>query len=388
MPDDVWDRFVGDTEASIRASAPKEPSARARMVTERLRQQDALVAREAKRRGRGAKSAARQAQPEAWRAGPDPFTEEVRRPRRRRGLGILGVLVAVAVLLVLLNPGAALSWLRGGGSDSSGLGPLPPETARPTAPPSERPVVGAATLDEPFAGSPAERYAHGAAGIVPPKAKAVGWMTSEQVAASLEQAKAFLVSANVDPATLRGARPAAALAAVDPRQTSIHSLYAQAFKKPDKKHDPLWIATRFDPSEVRVVEDAVRTRGRMTFREGEDRELALHADYTFVYPLVKAEGGSREVARTIVRRVIDFKVPDPTRFQVTKGKLYIAEYNQELSNSACFVDDGFLHPLFASDARAGAGSGGRGTGEPVDPYDRSRDINAGQEEGCLSTSRT
>ncbi|MEU6345316.1 hypothetical protein ABZ883_30690 [Streptomyces sp. NPDC046977] len=112
VPDDVWDRFVGDTEASIRASAPKEPSARARMVTERLRQQDVLAAREAKRRGRGAKSAARQAQPEPWRAGPDPFTEEVRRPRRRRGLGILGVVVAVAVLLVLLNPGATLSWLH------------------------------------------------------------------------------------------------------------------------------------------------------------------------------------------------------------------------------------------------------------------------------------
>ncbi|MDX3077071.1 hypothetical protein ACIP98_21525 [Streptomyces sp. NPDC088354] len=112
MPDDVWDRFVEDSEAAIRASAPKEPSARARMVTERLRQQDALAAREAKRRGRATKAAVRQPQPEAWRAGPDPFAEEVRRPRRRRGLGIIGVLVTVAVVLVALNPGAALSWFR------------------------------------------------------------------------------------------------------------------------------------------------------------------------------------------------------------------------------------------------------------------------------------
>ncbi|MFF3564825.1 hypothetical protein ACFYXS_32775 [Streptomyces sp. NPDC002574] len=387
MPDDVWDRFVEDSEAAIRASAPKEPSARARMVTERLRQQDALAAREAKRRGRAAKAAARrpQAQPEVWRAGPDPFAEEVRRPRRRRGLGILGVLVAVAVLLVALNPGAALSWFRGGDrADSSGPGPLALETERPTAPPSEQSFPGRPTVDAPFAGSPAERYAEGAAGIVPPEAKAVGWMTREQVATSLKQAKAFLVSGNIDPSTLRGARPEAALALVDPRQGGIQSLYDVAFKKPDKKHDPLWIASRFDPSEVRVLGNAVRTRGRMTFEEGEHRALAVHADYTFVYPLIKAEGGSREVARTIVRRVIDFEVPDPTRYGVTKGMLYISHYNQEMSNSACYVDDGFLHPEFGSDARTGA----RATGAPVDPYDRSRDLVSGPGEGCRRSSRT
>ncbi|TJZ99893.1 hypothetical protein FCI23_44130 [Actinacidiphila oryziradicis] len=44
LPDDVWEEFVHDTEASIRDSAPKEPSARARMVTERLRQQDQATA--------------------------------------------------------------------------------------------------------------------------------------------------------------------------------------------------------------------------------------------------------------------------------------------------------------------------------------------------------
>ncbi|MFD3451191.1 hypothetical protein ACFWVC_03345 [Streptomyces sp. NPDC058691] len=385
VPDDVWDRFVGDTEASIRASAPKEPSARARMVTERLRQQDALAAREAKRSGRAAKTAARQAQPEAWRAGPDPFAEAVRRPRRRRrGLGILGVLMAVAAVLVLLNPGAALSWLRGDRADSSGQGLLPPETARPTAPPSEKSFPGTPTREAPFAGSPAERYAQGAAGIVPPEAKAVGWMTREQVATSLKQAKAFLVSGNIDPATLRGARPEAALALVDPSQGGIHSLYDVAFKKPDKKHDPLWIASRFDPSEVRVLGNAVRTHGRMTFEEGEQGALAVHADYTFVYPLIKADGGSREVARTVVRRVIDFEVPNPERYRVTKGMLYISDYDQEISNSACFVDDGFLHPAFGSDA----GTGARGTGAPVDPYDRSRDLTSGPGEGCRSSSRT
>ncbi|WP_241911240.1 hypothetical protein [Streptomyces sp. DH-12] len=39
-PDDVWEKFLQDSRADIPASAPKEPSARARMVTERLRAMD------------------------------------------------------------------------------------------------------------------------------------------------------------------------------------------------------------------------------------------------------------------------------------------------------------------------------------------------------------
>ncbi|MGW0336009.1 hypothetical protein ACWD0J_29825 [Streptomyces sp. NPDC003011] len=36
IPDDVWEQFTRDTERDIRGSAPKEPSARARMVSEGL----------------------------------------------------------------------------------------------------------------------------------------------------------------------------------------------------------------------------------------------------------------------------------------------------------------------------------------------------------------
>ncbi|MGB8944757.1 MAG: hypothetical protein WCD21_31675, partial [Streptomyces sp.] len=46
MPDDVWERFERDSLRDIRASAPKEPSARARMVAERLRRLDEEAARQ------------------------------------------------------------------------------------------------------------------------------------------------------------------------------------------------------------------------------------------------------------------------------------------------------------------------------------------------------
>ncbi|MFD8817175.1 hypothetical protein ACFV23_38220 [Streptomyces sp. NPDC059627] len=39
IPDEVWEQFLRDTDRDIRKSAPKEPSARAREVTERLNKQ-------------------------------------------------------------------------------------------------------------------------------------------------------------------------------------------------------------------------------------------------------------------------------------------------------------------------------------------------------------
>ncbi|MFE0628236.1 hypothetical protein ACFW3D_14855 [Streptomyces sp. NPDC058864] len=394
VPDDVWDRFVQDSEAEIRASAPKEPSARARMVTERLRQQDAEAARRAKRKGRGNPPPAR---PEGWRTGPALYETEERGHRRRRWLGLVGVLVAVGVLLFALNPGWALDALRDSGSGGSAdpdPSPLPVETAKPTGAPSQEAFPDMPTIEDPFAGSPAKRYADGAEGIVPPKARPAGWMTSAQVTAALKNVKAYLVDTNLDTATLRGGRPDAALGMLDPGQRELLTRFETAFRKPTEKNDPLRLAVRFNPSEVALAGDVVKTRGRMTFAKGKDRAVVVHADYTFVYPVVKAEPGSTEVARTIVRRILDVEFPDPSRYRVTAGRFAISRYDDDIANSACFVHDGWLHPRFASDASSGDDADR--SGPTVDPYDRSRDLEAERtertertgSEGCGTVSRT
>ncbi|MFF3948538.1 hypothetical protein ACFYYN_27465 [Streptomyces sp. NPDC001902] len=383
VPDDVWERFVQDSEAEIRASAPKEPSARARMVTERLRQQDAEAARRTKRKGRGNPPPA---QPEGWRTGPAVYAVEARGHRRRRWLGLVGVLVAVGVLLFALNPGWALDAMRG--SAAPDPSPLAAETARPTSAPSQEAFPGTPTLEDPFAGSPAKQYADGAAGIVPPKARSAGWMTSAQVKAALKNVKAYLVDTNLDPATLRGERPDAALGMIDPSQRDLRTRFETAFRKPTWKNDPLRLAVRFKPSEVALAGDVVKTRGRMTFAKGKDRAVVVHADYTFVYPLVQAGSGSTEVARTIIRRILDVEFPDPSRYRVTPGKFAITLYVDDVANTACSVHDGWLHPQFASGASPGDDPGR--SGPTVDPYDRSRDLEAERtgSEGCGTVSRT
>ncbi|GGT85864.1 hypothetical protein GCM10010244_08050 [Streptomyces coeruleorubidus] len=359
IPDDVWEQFTRDTARNT--SAPKEPSARARMVTERLRQQEA--------RGES---------PPGWRTSPAMSNGRV--ARRRKLWAVLGVPVAVVVALVALKP----SLLPGdpfGTDEGTAASPLPVETAAPTAAPGasdpEKP-----TLDKPFAGSPALRWADGEAGIVLPEAKAVGPVPEERVRQALKLTKKLLVGANLDPKTVRGARPEAALSLLDPKQPELLDELDTALRSPSAKHDPVTLFSRFDPDEVRPVGDVIKTRGHMTFKKGSHGGVAVRADYTFVYPVVRADGPV-EVTRTIVRRVLDVELADPAQYEVTRGRLLLLEYDQEIGNSSCDVHDGYLHPEFSSSEPTGAPP----SGPTTDPYDRSKDLDRDPDE-CGTVSRT
>lgn len=365
IPDDVWDKFARDTERDIRASAQKEPSARARQVTERLKKGE---------------------QPEGWRTGPAWQEMNGRAQRRRRLWAVLGVPLAIAVAVVAMKP----SLLPGdpfgtkAESDPAASSPLPPETAAPAATPSAVDPQ-TPTLDRPFAGSPALNWADGAAGIVLPKAKAVGSISRDRVELALQQTKILLTAANLDPKTIGGARPSAALAVLDPKQPKLLDDLNASLAAPSRTQDPTMLFSRFAPKDVRLVGKVVKTRGRVTFAKDARGGVTVHTDFTFVYPLVRTDG-STEVARTIVRRVIDVQILDPARYQVTPGLLSLTSYNAEFGNSACDVYDGYLHPEFHSDAASP--SGPSPSGPTTDPYDRSKAIGEGATGTCGTVSRT
>ncbi|MDN3024560.1 hypothetical protein [Streptomyces sp. S.PB5] len=352
VPDDVWEQFARANEQA----APKEPSARARMVTERLRQQEA-----------------RGELPEGWRTGP-PLQEK---RRGRRIWPVLGLLLAVLVAVVALKP-SLLPGLGGDSTDSASGERLPDETAAPTAPPSAA-APATPTLDDPFAGSPAKRWADGAAGIVLPEAKAVGGKSKAEVAQALRLTRELLIDSNLNPATLRGERPETALGILEPKQKGVLAELKAGLSKPSEKNDPLAMFTRFDPNGIRTVGDVVKTRGRITFKAGEGTAVAVHADYTFVYPVVRTDG-STEVTRTIVRRVLELEVSDPARYAVTPGKLTVLRYDRDAGNSTCGVHDGWFHPEFPSDAP----TDGPSSGPTTDPYDRSKDIRDSKDCGTAS----
>lgn len=385
VSDEEWAEFVRRAEEEP-GQGPKEPSARARMVTERLRQEDAERAAAA---GRG-KWFRRKAQPErneppGWRTGPAWQEMQGRRGRGRLKPALAVVLIA-GLALVVLRPSLLIDRVTGkADQDAKSRQPLAAESVRPTAPPTgqypDRP-----TLKEPFRGSPAVQWAEGEAAIELPEAKAVGGLTAEQVAEGLKRTKQLLVLSNLDPATLGGGRPDAAVKLLEPRQESVYGMLVKGLDAPGKDQDPVWMFTRFNPAEVRLAGSVVKTRGRMTFEAGQrPGEVLVKADYTFVYPLVRAKAGSDEVARTVVRRQLTVALDDPQRYAVTAGTLAVLDYPNDIGNSACGVHDGFLHPSFPSDARP---AGEAPSGPPTDPYDRSKDISRQDDEGCGTVSRT
>ncbi|MCJ0870062.1 hypothetical protein [Streptomyces sp. AP-93] len=382
VSDEDWARFLAQAEAGA-GEAPKEPSARARMLTERLRHEDEQRAAQQKKRFGRARPVP--AEPAGWRTGPAWQEMEGRGKDKRRIKAALAIAFVIALALIAIRPELVIDKITGKAEEDAKAGQsLPGETARPSVAPSMA-DPDLPSLKEPFKGSPAVEWADGAAGIEIPPAEAVGGMSKEKIADALVKVKQFLVTANLDPATLRGERPEAALALLDPKLGEYKTNLEEALKHSSAKNDPLDLFSRYDPAELTLVGEVVKVRGRMWVEPGERAgKVNLKTDYTFVYPFVKAKAGADQVERTVMRREITFSIVDPRKWDSTAGTLWIEENYRNIGNSACDTDDGFLHPQFDDDAPTGPTP----SGTPVDPYDRSETLETDRRADCGIMSRS
>ncbi|MFF1712899.1 hypothetical protein [Streptomyces sp. NPDC058268] len=347
--DEEWERFLRESAAGT-PDAPKEPSARAREVTERLRAES----------GRG--------RTEGWRsytpAQPKQpkQAKQAKQAKRRTGWYVFGLLASLGLLAVALAPGRVVDLFSGDDPDSPAAAA---ETARPTEPPPSE-AAQRPTKDEPFRGSPAAGWANGAAGITVPKAGAVGWMSEAEVERALDRSRDFLVASSLDRRVLRGERPEKAIALINPHQEDVQSILKTAFRSPSEKNDPLLLFSRFRPSRTHLVGDIVKTRGLLTYREGKRGALQVTADVTYVYPVTRADAdGDDEIVRTIVRRELVMSWDDPGKVITEPGTFSIVSNTFDMTNGGCGAPTGYLTPPFGTDRRADA------TGTEMDPYDRS-----------------
>ncbi|UNO41283.1 hypothetical protein [Streptomyces sp. MST-110588] len=345
MSDEEWERFLRESVQGV-AGAPVEPSARAREVERRLRE--------------------RPGRPEGWR------TYSPARPRRATGWYVAGLVAAVAVLAVALFPQQIVGWFGDDGQDGT---PLAAETKSPREAPGAGPGLRP-TLAEPFRGSPAARWADGAAGITVPPAKATGWMDAAQVERALRQSRDFLVAAGLDSRVLRGERPTKAIALLNPHQKDVQEYLRTALSStaPSPKTDPLLLFSRFRPEQARLVGDVVKTRGRLTYREGERGAVEVTADVTFVYPVTPAgdSGRDAEVVRTIARRKVVMSWDDPDKVITEPGTMSLVSYALDMTNGGCSAPTGYFVPSFGTAKEQPADRD-----RQVDPYDRSKPIGTG-----------
>lgn len=248
--------------------------------------------------------------------------------------------------------------------------------------------AGLPTLDEPFKGSPAERWDSGTAGITVPVAKATGWMSEAQVKDALDSSRDFLAASSLDPAVLRGGQPAEAIALINPHQKDVQDFLATAFRAPSEENDPLLLFSRFDKEHTRVVGDVVKTRGRISYQEGERGALQVSADVTYVYPVTRAaadSGGDDEVARVIVRRETVLNWDDPAKVITERGSFSLVSYKVHMTNGGCGDPTGYLVPEYGAEQAADA------DGPAIDPYDRSGPVTegtAGADGECGAATRS
>ncbi|GAB3644320.1 hypothetical protein [Streptomyces sparsus] len=371
ISDEQWEQFQRDPGVAGRAGAvPKETSARARMVARRLRERDEEFARQQGGRRWGRKKKEPEPwQPEGWRTGPAWQERNGRRPGARAGRALAGLLAFGIVCWGAVHY-TDIDASRFGLDFGSEPGePLPAETAVPSGAPAGEMFPDRPTLDEPFAGSPAERWADGADAIELPKAEAVGDVPRERVAAGLKVFKQFLVASNLDTDVLNGGQPRRAMELVDPLHKELLADMRTALDTPSESDDPTAWFTRFAPDEARTVGGTVKVRGRTEVEEAGPGRATIRADYSFVYA-VESVRKPGEVTRTVVRRAMSVDVVDPRQWQSEQDRVWLRDVAINVGNTSCDTYDGFLHPQFAFELMPED----EVTGPPTDPYDRSESV--------------
>ncbi|GHB05850.1 hypothetical protein GCM10010346_31280 [Streptomyces chryseus] len=140
---------------------------------------------------------------------------------------------------------------------------------------------------------------------------------------------------------------------------------------PARETDPLLMFSCFRPEHARPAGDVVKTRGRLTYREGKRGVVEVTADVTFVYPLAPAGDGGRdaEVVRTIVRREVVTSWDDPAEVITEPGTMSLVSYALDMTNGGCSAPTGYFAPPFGTADKQPADEG-----HQVDPYDRSKPI--------------
>ncbi len=244
---------------------------------------------------------------------------------------------------------------------------------------------GQAPGDWAFLGSPAQAFATGAAGILPPAPHPAGPFSARQVGRAYGSVKRLLSAAHLDPGTLLGGPPAAFTRLLTPAERRYFTAHL-ARQGLTPQGWPLstraWV-TSFAPGSTQLSTGVVKVHGSMqaaaVTAAGHVPILQVKADYLFVYA-VQRPGHPATRMRIVVRDVVwvDFghwgRVAGPL-------EPWWSPRGGGTAGAQCGFGDGYIHPAFPG-TRAGQA---RPSGPPVNPYDQSVPPRS---QGCQATTGT
>lgn len=365
--DDEWDRQLRAlTEGSAGQARFRELSAAERAKAGARRAKDARkrAARDARRAGRASRRAAGQSN----------------LPRRLL-IGPMVILVAVAAVSAVfwLGPGRTPRGETGqGGAPSAGT---------PTVTPGSRPGSVAADVGgppaDPFAGTPAENWPAGAAGIVIPAAHPVGRYTAAQVATAYQTTRKLLIAAALDRQTLLGGPPTAfaGLLTRQERTQFVSGLNRTGLDKHGNELSTRVMVTSFAPGSTRFIGSVIKVHGTMSARATVDqgqKVLAVEVNYRFVYP-VEPPGAPADWMRIVGE--ISGSVEFGDWAQASAPFQPWALFDNSDAGDRCDVNDGYVHPDYRNTGQDKT----QPSGTPVDPYSMATEPTGGP---CYVVTRT
>lgn len=247
---------------------------------------------------------------------------EARRPRRRRRR--IAILAGVLVL-VLIAVGVVTRLLGVWGPESE-----PEPEAAPTPTPTEAP--------SPFAGTPAEEFAEGEAGIVLPEAEPVGDFTAEEVAEALELVREALIAARLDPSMLVAHDPEPFLSVLAPdhrigRETEFESGDFEAY------------ATQVAEG-VTMAPVPPRVQGEISYEvataELDQRLIEVVTRFSWAYAFETADGTPGQIV--VVRDELRWQVTDEQWPESSQG-LWLSEEASAAWGADCDAyEEGVVRP--------------------------------------------
>jgi hypothetical protein len=312
---------------------------------------------------------ARQAKQQAKRAR--------RQSRRRRGRGRperdsrgrATTWTSVGVVLVLAAVGT-FAWVQfHHQSTASAVRSIAPTTASvapttasitPTTADAEPPAL-------PFAGTPAQSWADGAAGIVIPAARPVGDFTAAQVEAAYQTSRKLLVAGNLNKTTLLGGPPTAFadLLTSQERTEFLGSLNSKGVDNTGRPRSTRVEVTSFAPGSAELI-GVIKVRGSMSAKSvvfSGATALAINVNYLFAYA-VEPPGNPTDWTRVVAHQYGSFDFApwgDPggalTPWDDTGG---------DHAGALCGSTDGYLRPDYPSDS--GSAAGPAPSGPYTNPY--------------------
>jgi hypothetical protein len=236
---------------------------------------------------------------------------------------------------------------------------------------------------DPFAGTPAEHWADGAAGITIPAARAYGPYSAAQVRSAYETTRKLLIAASLDWPTLRGGTPKAfeKLLVKPELKDFLAGLHSTKVDKNGASDNTRGWITTFAPGSTKFVTTVVKVHGTMKAKIATvsgSTVLRITVDYLFTY-VVEPPGDPADWMRVVQQ------LTGTVDFGRWEGQSSSFAPWYDVSGSAagarCDTSDGYIHPDYST----GPPSTVQPSGKPVNPYSLATTAPG---NGCQTTTGT